>query len=602
MKDEQNMVANKTNKLILKTPKQTRASTLRQLSTANKRTRQAPSKLRDFSTPSLLLKNKKHFNANERKKLISKVADSVENGDKKQVSHPDLCHLCQVVCTAECIQCGTCKKWFHNSCTLITERDNTLFDLCSISFNCVYCIVASVYNKVSLDNFQLLVNTRKSDLSTQSTEGESEDAVNNFEALKLEDNLKVKQQKKSKEISHPIIALAALGPTSTPTIDEHDKEVRKSSTSSKSHKQDEAGCSSVATTNIALPSSIIVTQPEDRGNSIDFLINQGLPTNDTSGRILDNSEFSPTSGEVNASSVHDNRDLVLSVSTSNIRNYHQLSATSPPFNTLINYSFCPGPSQISGPSHGNFDQHDSVVDDVHASLNSSQQFLSPDSVQNLDIAGNVRQEERTPTVAVVQSAIESVAPQEDDSLYVLTIDNINQSWKFKKSSTIKSEFNRYFPDILLQLAYSLRGGGIALHFNCTEDLVQVLNFRWPIAAFNQSGKDIVVRRVDRNPRLILKNVDPNLSVDKIEEILAIFTGVTVRVHRFKHHDSNKPIPVIKVICPPQAAEKIKTHSLWWCGTLISVEDFISEHRPDIDCYKCNSRGHTASRCPNRTYH
>ena len=90
----------------------------------------------------------------------------------------------------------------------------------------------------------------------------------------------------------------------------------------------------------------------------------------------------------------------------------------------------------------------------------------------------------------------------------------------------------------------------------------------------------------------------NLSVQKIASLLSQFTGGTVvQAHRFKHRDSNKPIPVVKISCTPHAANLIKTHSLAFYGETVVVEDFYKNHRPDISCFRCQERGHTAPWCP-----
>ena len=226
------------------------------------------------------------------------------------------------------------------------------------------------------------------------------------------------------------------------------------------------------------------------------MINQDLPASDlsfnTSGRILDNSELSPTSEEVNVlSPFNDDREVVLSTSNSGFNETYQIS----------------------------------------------------DNLQGAEVLTSI------PTYNTHHRSEGLVESHSQKTPLICTIDNIRCSWKFKKSPRIKSEFNKYFPDIRLVLAYSLRGGGVAIHFQTEGDLNRVLTFSWPDSAFENSGHQLLVRRVDDNPRLILKNVDPSISTDEIEFVLTKFTKCSIKAHRFKHKDSNKPLPVVKISCP-----------------------------------------------------
>ena len=162
---------------VMVTPKSTKSSILRQQSSAGKRNRNEPVKLRDYtssrSTPqsNQLNKNKKLSAKKKRKEQISKQAST----------DADLCNLCGVVCTTECIECSKCHRWFHNSCVLIEDRDNTLFDLCNITFNCIFCLISSVHNKVSLEKVLSHVKKQLSSLEafTIDKKIENSEAIDN---------------------------------------------------------------------------------------------------------------------------------------------------------------------------------------------------------------------------------------------------------------------------------------------------------------------------------------------------------------------------------------------------------------------------------------
>ena len=183
-----------------------------------------------------------------------------------------------------------------------------------------------------------------------------------------------------------------------------------------------------------------------------------------------------------------------------------------------------------------------------------------------------------------------------DTSYILVVDNISSSWKFKNSSTIKSEFSKFFPDISLKLAHSLRAGGIVLHFKSLTDLEKVRDFNWPKSAFGSSGDSIVIKHITNNPRIIFKNVNPSISEQDIQDRLFNFTGEHTKVHRFKNRDSNKPIPVVKVSCSIKAAQRLLDNKLAINGDDIITEKFVPNHSPNIICFKCRKPGHSARFC------
>ena len=492
------------------TPKQTRSSVLRQQKAqqevGKRRSRQTPLKLKDYTSS---LKCNASVNRGTGIKTTKKVS-SVSRGagiDKDSTtSHPDLCHLCQVNCTSECIQCDSCKKWYHNSCILIDERDNTLFDLCKINFNCVFCITSSCHSLTALKEIEQAVQKCISYLSSD------------------------------KSVPCQEVAEASSG---------YDQPASHSS------------CSDLQ------PVSILRQSESDSNN---------CSPSDTL--------FTLEVVEKTVVETHQDPDLFASTPIP--------GGPSPP--SFINdYQQTINVAQETPIISASDSSQLSSIHEIHGQLlrNDSNGVSGVDSGQTpAPISGSSGGTEG-------QSNLQCAG-----QILVITIDNLHQAWKFKKSHTIKSEFNKFFPNVKIDLAYSLRGGGIALHFNSEEDLLQVLNFQWPTTAFGSRGVDLIVRRVDSNPRLVLKNINPNLSVQEIASLLSQFTGGTVvQAHRFKHRDSNKPIPVVKISCTPHAANLIKTHSLAFYGETVVVEDFYKNHQPDISCFRCQERGHTAPWCP-----
>ena len=183
-----------------------------------------------------------------------------------------------------------------------------------------------------------------------------------------------------------------------------------------------------------------------------------------------------------------------------------------------------------------------------------------------------------------------------NSTNLVIIDNIRESWKYKNSSTIKREFARYFKDVKLQLAYSLKAGGVALHLANKESTERVLRFVWPNEAFNNSGSQLLCHSASNKPKVILKNVDTILSEKEVEDITQKFIAEKVSVKRFHYRDTGKRLPVVKVTCSETAAHLLLTKYYSIRGRNIKAEKFEITHRREITCYSCGERGHIARSC------
>ena len=188
-----------------------------------------------------------------------------------------------------------------------------------------------------------------------------------------------------------------------------------------------------------------------------------------------------------------------------------------------------------------------------------------------------------------------------NSNQVVIIDNIKESWKFRKSYHIKREFTKYFPDIKLSLAYSLKAGGIALHLTNQEAATRVLKYLWPAEAFNNSGSQIYCHPVNNKPKVILKNINPSLSEEEIERILQTFTPEKLTARRFYYRDTGKPLPVVKVTCASETAINLLLDKCQIVdGKEVRVEKFQAIHRREITCFNCQDQGHIARSCPKLT--
>ena len=190
-------------------------------------------------------------------------------------------------------------------------------------------------------------------------------------------------------------------------------------------------------------------------------------------------------------------------------------------------------------------------------------------------------------MSAVTGGISNTLPKSKVINHIVIIDNIKQPWNFKQSQSIKREINKYFPNIAIRLAYSLRAGGVAIHVNSKKDQELILDFNWPSEAFQDSGATLSCHKDRNEPKVMLKNVDPRIPEEELQEILFQFTCYRNRVVRFKYQDSGKPLPVVKVtFTAEEATELLKIRKLAIKGIEVRVEDYKYLHRRKIECFNC----------------
>ena len=208
--------------------------------------------------------------------------------------------------------------------------------------------------------------------------------------------------------------------------------------------------------------------------------------------------------------------------------------------------------------------------------------------------GSRSAENQDPDKTLTQSA--QTSTHKNNLTNLVIIDNIRQSWKYKSSSSIKREFTKYFPNIRIQLAYSLKAGGIALHLANPESAKQVSSFLWPLEAFGDSGDQLYCHTASNRPKVILKNVNTKLSEEELGTIIQNVVTEKVLVKRFHYRDTGKRLPVIKVTCSEEASDRLLKCSLKVYGRDIEVEPFKTIHRREITCFNCRDKGHIARVC------
>ena len=168
---------------------------------------------------------------------------------------------------------------------------------------------------------------------------------------------------------------------------------------------------------------------------------------------------------------------------------------------------------------------------------------------------------------------------------------------FKNSANIKKEFSKYFPNTKIKLAFSLKAGGLAIHLETKEDLNSVLNYKWPTEAFNNSGNTLLCHTEENKHKLILRNINPNLSIQELEKILFTFTGENIKVHRFTYRDTGKPIPVVKLTLQSEESKKLLLErQLIISSVTVKPEQFKYLHQRQVTCLNCHQPNHIASQC------
>ena len=199
---------------------------------------------------------------------------------------------------------------------------------------------------------------------------------------------------------------------------------------------------------------------------------------------------------------------------------------------------------------------------------------------------------------VIPSAeVQTPPPSINPTNHIVIIDNLKQPWKYRQSPSIKRELSKFFPNIVIRLAYSLRAGGVAFHVNSKKDQDTILNFTWPQEAFDGSGATISCHRDQKEPKVILKNIKRDISERELEERLFQFTATVNKVRRFKYQDTGKPLPVVKVTFQSEKGiELLKSKKLSIEGVNIAVEDYKYLHRREIKCFNCSGTNHIARDC------
>ena len=517
-----------------------------------------------------------------RQKTITKPKSqnkSVNSKSKISCNNTSVCLICDTICTTNStssLECSFCKHWYHSNCLQFKERDLTLHDLCNITFSCIFCSIKSIPNIACLNK---IIESATDKVEKIQNPDKSENTL-------ITTKKSTCQDKTSKvEIKSQISIV--------PTSKDSQNFTTESNNCSKlifltqNHKK-----STQLESNVTSQIDLINTNPSTSGLSklidlqeltldternIEAYQNQTLPFDDSINTAnqhndnISNEELSENIDFTSSSSINNKpgnkHSPVITLGSEQTKIINQLPVSQDNINTLTN-TIIKLSSNIN--SHENrknkgFTQH-TLDKGQHSGKSDSQQtFPTYDSINN----------------------------------FVIVIDNIKNAWSFKNSQNIKREFNKYFPNTEIKLAYSLRAGGIAIHLKSQEDYIIVRDYTWPPEAFNNSGNSINCHPTNQNPKVILRNVDPTISTSDIQNIIGNSTASKSKVTRFFYKDTGKPMPIVKVICESaDAYNLIKNSKLKISSKEIIVEDFKTISSTDITCFNCKEKGHIARICKN----
>ncbi len=190
------------------------------------------------------------------------------------------------------------------------------------------------------------------------------------------------------------------------------------------------------------------------------------------------------------------------------------------------------------------------------------------------------------------NSVESSHPGEEEN--VLIIDRIANPRDYIESDSIKREINRCKPSLTVKHAYSLAGGGIAIHLPNTEAKAQAKS-PWPSDAFGKSN--ISVHEPTKNLPLcdlVIKDVHCNIPESEIQHDIEKKYQTKVEVKRFWSNRSNNPLPLVKVKVNADLYQHALVNGLEFKGKSHVCKP--KQNYKVIRCYNCQHFGHISKTC------
>ncbi len=177
---------------------------------------------------------------------------------------------------------------------------------------------------------------------------------------------------------------------------------------------------------------------------------------------------------------------------------------------------------------------------------------------------------------------------------VLIIDRIANPRDYVESDSIKREINRCKPSLTVKHAYSLAGGGIAIHLPNTEAKTQAKS-PWPSDAFGESN--ISIHEPNKNlpsSTLVVRDVHCNIPESEIQSDIEKNYQTKVEVKRFWSNRSNNPLPLVKIKVNANLYHHALAKGLEFKGKSHHCKP--KQNYKVIRCYNCQHFGHISKTC------
>ncbi len=181
-----------------------------------------------------------------------------------------------------------------------------------------------------------------------------------------------------------------------------------------------------------------------------------------------------------------------------------------------------------------------------------------------------------------------------DKEHIVILDNIKAKKEFKNSAAIKKEINKQNPKINFSIAYSLAGGGIAIHCKDAGSRNIALK-KWKKGAFGSEQINQHLPSSDSPTQsIVVRSISTRLSEKSIKEEIEQTYNSPVEVHRLQNTKSQLPFPLVKVTAKRDIAAKLIEKGVSIRGKHHRCE--ASRRVKPIRCYQCQRFGHCADTC------
>ena len=174
---------------------------------------------------------------------------------------------------------------------------------------------------------------------------------------------------------------------------------------------------------------------------------------------------------------------------------------------------------------------------------------------------------------------------------ILLIDDIKDASEFRNSGRILSEIKKV-SNVVIEFAYHLAKGGIAIHTTSPEDKDKLYKELVEETAFK--GGRISKLSEEKHKKVFLKNVDTRVSN---KEITGKFQRKGIEIidcKRIENSVTRRPTRTVRVLVKSEDFQKALDIEIWVGEVKCTVEKPISPRV--VSCYECQQFGHISNNC------